>query len=196
MSEVKQRKSNIELLRIIAMLMIVSSHYCVHGSQYKTALQSLNFDGIFLHSVILGNLGVDIFFMISGYFLSKSERPFKLHKALSLWLQVWMYSISIAIILLLFNMNIGKTEFIKSIFPTTFFQYDFFTVYLLIYFLSPFLNLLLKNLVRREFMILIFILILFVSVPETLLGRAYLDSYVLDAVICYIVFRNLESRTA
>lgn len=199
MTEGKIRKSNIELLRIIAMLMIVTSHYCVHGNQFCNAFK-MNFDGIFIHSGILGNLGVDIFFMISGYFLSKSQKPFKLHKALSLIFQVWLYSTSIALFLtLVFKLDIGKANLIKALFPTTFYEYSFFTVYLLIYALSPFLNLVINNISKKEYLVLIAAFLLFVSLPETLLGRMYLDSYVIDGITCYfigggITYLKLPSR--
>ena len=77
----KQRQSNFELIRIVAMLMIVASHYVCHGI-YKVS--STNAYDVYLHgdminrvvSVIYspgGKTGVALFFMISGYFLSNKK---------------------------------------------------------------------------------------------------------------------------
>ena len=61
------RQSNIELLRIIAMIMIVAHHFSVHGG--------FSFSTITVNSLWIqfmqngGKIGVDVFVLISGYFL-------------------------------------------------------------------------------------------------------------------------------
>ena len=64
----KNRNSNIELLRLIAMLMILLSHSSVHGG-FPHENSAIMFNNFFLDAIVLGNIGVDIFFLISGYFL-------------------------------------------------------------------------------------------------------------------------------
>lgn len=76
----KIRQSNIELLRIAAMLMIVGHHMAVHGIYHVTAGENaynvysmgtqLNkaFTSLFAPG---GEIGVAIFFMITGYFQIK-----------------------------------------------------------------------------------------------------------------------------
>ena len=73
----KIRQSNFELIRIIAMLMIVGAHYCGHGvlkvrtsNSYNAFLQGDFFNQIttVLYSAG-GKTGVALFFMITGYFL-------------------------------------------------------------------------------------------------------------------------------
>ena len=68
------RKSNIELLRIISMLMIISSHFVIHGSIIMT-------NNVFIKTLAnmfeLGNLGVLLFILITGYFYENNEKkPF------------------------------------------------------------------------------------------------------------------------
>lgn len=71
----KPRSSNFELLRIIAMLMIVASHYAYYGIMHSGESDSMLWQGGTLSHRILacfliqGELGVALFFMISGYFL-------------------------------------------------------------------------------------------------------------------------------
>ncbi|MBP3920714.1 MAG: acyltransferase family protein [Bacilli bacterium] len=63
----KERNSNLEILRIISMIFIVISHWNVH-SGLKDAI-NVNFVNQFIiNNTVLGNIGVIIFFMITGYF--------------------------------------------------------------------------------------------------------------------------------
>lgn len=72
----KQRESNMELLRIIAMFMIVLNHFASHGFWPET-------DQLLISNILLdlfqigGRLGVDLFVMISGYFLVTAGFKFK-----------------------------------------------------------------------------------------------------------------------
>lgn len=86
---VKHRSSNFELLRIVAMLFIISFHY-VYKSGYI-------FDSLTIHSVIiksfyfLGELGVNLFILITGYFQVKGK--FSIEKLIKLILEVSFYYI-------------------------------------------------------------------------------------------------------
>jgi len=57
-----QRQSNIELLRIISILMIVIHHVLVHGIYNAVNNSTLHF----IDSFVI--YGVNIFLLISGYF--------------------------------------------------------------------------------------------------------------------------------
>ena len=60
----KERESNIELLRIVAMLLIISFHY-VYESGYKFI--ELNYNSFIVKLFYLvGELGVNIFLLITG----------------------------------------------------------------------------------------------------------------------------------
>lgn len=72
-----KRNSNIELLRIISMLMIVAHHYVFYGVEqnYNPAISGIVFSsGTLINrcfSLFLlpgGVVGVAVFFIISGYF--------------------------------------------------------------------------------------------------------------------------------
>ena len=65
--KVIKRKSNFELLRIISMLGIVLFHFFYHGN-YDTS--SMNFNSsLIVYLQFVGEVGVDIFVIISGYFI-------------------------------------------------------------------------------------------------------------------------------
>ena len=62
----KLRNSNIELLRIVAMLFIISHHFLVHG---MNIWQDSSWDNLTLLSLdSLFFIGVNVFVLISGYY--------------------------------------------------------------------------------------------------------------------------------
>ena len=80
--ETKIRKSNFELLRIISMLMILSHHFAVHGvlnSLAKTQVNNIYKQGSLINKLFTcflmpgGEIGVALFFMLTGYFLFKKQ---------------------------------------------------------------------------------------------------------------------------
>jgi len=93
------RNSAIELLRIIAMLFIVLSHFCVH-SNFNLSQMPFSFNKTILQWGALGNLGVDIFMIISGFFLCKSK--LKTKSISKLLTQVWFYSVFLFFIAVIF----------------------------------------------------------------------------------------------
>lgn len=92
MSTKVKRISNIELLRIIAMIMIIMHHFALHGcSQLQ---RGYTFNTVVIDVFILGGkVGVDLFILISGYFMVDSK--ITMRKILKFVGQVWFYSISI-----------------------------------------------------------------------------------------------------
>ncbi len=67
------RNSSIELLRIITMFMIVSCHFATHGG-FSFNPQTLSIPRFWWNVLEMGgNFGVDVFVLISGYFLINSK---------------------------------------------------------------------------------------------------------------------------
>lgn len=73
-----ERHSNFELLRIIAMIMIIGHHLVVHGIQ-KFSGEAISYGNI-INKIFInilncgGEVGVALFFMITGFFLCKKEK--------------------------------------------------------------------------------------------------------------------------
>jgi len=86
--EKKQRNSSIELLRVILMLVIVMCH-C--SASIMSVQVNNNLNKWFLQLTNLSNLMVDIFVLISGYYICKLKFSFK--KVLIILLQVVFYSV-------------------------------------------------------------------------------------------------------
>ncbi|WP_130852247.1 acyltransferase, partial [Lactiplantibacillus mudanjiangensis] len=158
------RNSNIEFLRILSMILIVFHHLSLHGFVLNafSATPSLN-QVIGQFMMIGGKIGVDIFVMISGYFLVRST--FKLNKMINLEIQIWSYSILCFLILVILKfIPFSPINFIKSFFPVMYDQYWFATAYMVMYIFSPFLNELIVSLSKRNFQILIMLLFIITMV--------------------------------
>lgn len=155
-----KRQSNFELLRIMSMVLIIAHHFAVHGG-YADILP-INGYVVRLFEVG-GKIGVNIFILISGYFLIDSEFSYK--KLIKLIVQTFFYSITIYLILL----ACGKIDFttlglVKALFPTSSNLYWFATLYVIMYCLFPCLNAIVKNCPKSYVIFLIIVLIIIQSV--------------------------------
>lgn len=131
------RQSNLELLRIVSILIIILSHYAGH-SGFDFTGEGFSFNRLFVESFRLGAVGVDIFVLISGYFLVSSS--FKPSKFIRLECEVLFYSIVLGVIFFLTTDLVGAKELLYSFLPSLSNSYWFISTYLLLYLLSPFLN--------------------------------------------------------
>lgn len=155
---IKKRQSNFELLRIICMILIVAHHLSVH-SKLPENVTKLN---LYIHQSLeaFGKIAVNIFVLISGYFMINSKFTFK--KVFKLIFQIIFYDLMIYFGFCVFGLetfNLGV--FIHQIFPTYFNQYWFMSYYIILYMISPFLNKALKQCSVEEFIILLSILLVF-----------------------------------
>ncbi|MDU1905838.1 MAG: acyltransferase family protein [Dysgonomonas sp.] len=138
----QQRDSNIELLRIVLMLLIILMHLIVHGSDLKNLIGDAYIttpkDGLFtfLYSFIC--VSVVSFIFISGYYGIR----FKVKTLLSIVIQAIFYSVSIFIFfkIFVFKENILSYDFFKCFFPLSFNSWWFLSAYVGLYILSPLLN--------------------------------------------------------
>ncbi len=170
----EMRRSNIELLRIVAMLLIISFHY-VYKSGYT--FDVLNFNSFIVKTFYLfGELGVNIFFLITGYFMVDGK--FSLKRLIKILLEVQFYNLLMVLVASL--LGLYKFKRIKDIFfllfPITIGKFWFVTVYVYIYILAPYLNILINNMKKDEHKRLIIIALIICSIIPTLLGVFYNSS--------------------
>lgn len=131
----KERKSNIELLRICCMLMIIAGHVMMnHKTQYSLAdideIIKLFFRGAFC-------VAVNSFILISGYF----GIIFKKDRLARLIIQTFFYSSTFMILAVMLGWHTvnPRTDFFAFI-PILTKQYWFVTCYVILYIISPWLN--------------------------------------------------------
>lgn len=181
----KPRNSRIELLRIVAMFLIVLSHACVHGG-FSLEYVHVGTNRLFLQCSPLGNLGVDIFVIISGYFLCRKKSPY--HKLSKLLPQVWFYSIGIYLVCrFCFGISYAPRDLVRVFLPGVFSEYWFFTVYTTLLFLIPALNIFLNAASRvqlRKF--LLWMTVLWVLLPA-LTGEKWCSTELTQFILLYLL---------
>lgn len=145
------RQSNFELLRIIAMIMIIAHHFSLFGG-FEFSNDTVNINRLWIQFIqIGGKSGVNVFVLISGYFLI-STQGISINKAVKLWLQIFSYSILIFAIFVFTGMEpFSIKELIKYCFPLSFSQWWFASTYFVLYLVSPYVNMLLKSFNRTQY---------------------------------------------
>ena len=139
----KARQANIELLRIVAMLMVVMLHYLTKGEAAVSLVENsgaLNMILWFIKALCV--VAVNVYVLISGYFLL--EAKWKVSRLVSLWLQMMFYSLGVPLVCLLLVVGDikqwGLYDWINVVFPIQMEHYWFATAYILLYLFVPVLS--------------------------------------------------------
>ena len=146
----KQRDAHLDLLRIFSMLLIVFLHSIDHSGVLENAANcgtSMFFYVRFTYA--LCQVCVNIYIMLSGYYMVKST--FRLHKLVILWMEAAFY----AFVLKLIFMLTGQDDFsivslVSCLLPITTGRYWFLTIYVGMYLISPFLNILVGAMNKQQ----------------------------------------------
>ena len=167
------RKSNLELLRIISMILIVAHHFSKH-SDFNFLLTEISINRLWIQFIQMGGkIGVNIFVLISGYFLIDIKK-IKITKILKFWCQIFSYSLIIMIIFVLTGLEtIELKEIRKHILPITFSNWWFASTYFVLYIFSPYLNKLLTSLDKMLYRRLIIIATICWCVIPTFLNCSF-----------------------
>ena len=179
-----KRNSNIELLRIICALMIVAHHYSLHGMGAAWNYDYLPIAKMYVEFLgMFGKLAVNVFFIISGYFLVKSK--FKISRIIKVIFEVYFYSISIYIVAkyalhLDLSSNIAFNPIGNNL-------YWFATTYIFLVIISPIINEIIKRINSRILLLLISSLVFFNSIFPLLIENTNEPNYLLWAVIMYLI---------
>ena len=138
------RVANFEILRSLAMLMIVFWHFIQniminHGPIYHPASSDFINYAFLQYGMILCSVGVNLYVMITGYFMV--GKSFKSNRIIRVWAQTLFYSTGIA---LLFYILQPDKYTIKDVFmgliPIRTGSYWFVTDYLGLLLIAPFLS--------------------------------------------------------
>ena len=153
----EKRMANYELLRILAMIMVVTLHFLSHSDRLialGVPLDGVRIIGSLLEAFCL--VAVNVYLLISGYFGVKGS--FKPSRAISLLCQIWFYSLLIPLVLKMIGIPVladtqGIYGLIQYVFPIETEHYWFATSYFLLYLLSPVLNQAMRSMTKRQLQI-------------------------------------------
>lgn len=186
------RDTNIELLRILCMLMIIAHHCVVHGGSFNMEYCHNKFIAMIL--LPGGKIGFTCFLAISTWFLVDTK--FKTIRFIKVWLEVFLYSVFFAAVSLIISGTLTLKDFAASILPITGNSHGFASSYLLLYLLIPFLSKMLHNLTKFQARILLYILF-YAQVISQIIG--YINNYyqpifseILLFILFYVISFNLK----
>lgn len=187
----KKRNSNLELFRIITMLLIVAHHYVVN-SGLTAADGPIYASPISKESMFLliygawGKTGINCFMLITGYFMCEKEITLK--KFIKLLAEVMFYNIVISAIFWLsgaFAINIK--DFVKTLLPVYSIEKNFTGCFLIFYLFIPFLNKLLKAINEKEYLRLLGVLSFTYILMGTIPGLDVTMNYVSWFMVIYLI---------
>lgn len=159
----REKNSNIELLRITSMFMIVMIHIMTKTSVLweMNHNQPVYYICWFIYGICMTS--VNCYVLISGYFYK--ETGFKFKKILSIYFQVLFYSVIIGLIMYSLKVEM-KSSKLGIIFPIINREYWFATTYLGLCCLIPYLNMIIHRAEEKQLRnLLIIFTILFSVIP-------------------------------
>ena len=186
-----QRSSNLELLRIVTMLLIVAHHYVINSglTNANGVIQTnpMAWQSVFLMAFgAFGKTGINCFVLITGYFMCKSH--ITLEKFAKLLGTVYFYRLLIWCIFY----ATGYAAFsIKGLavmlLPFTSIGDNFTGCYLIFFLLIPFLNVLVQHMNEKQHIRLISLCLCIYAVTELIPLFEITMNYVTWFCIIYLI---------
>lgn len=148
-----KRNANVEILRLLAMGMIVCMHFYTHSGIWG----EIDYGSTTYHAshflMSLCRVAVDVFALITGMFMV--NKKFSSKRLVSVWMMVSFYSVVLCIVYIIATGNVNTTMIIRSILPVSTKMYWFISVYFFVMVFHPFLNAMLNRLDDRQWRVLI-----------------------------------------
>ena len=179
-----KRDSNLELFRIITMILIIAHHYVVNSGLTSQILYQNPLSGASIFLFLFGawgKIGINCFILITGYFMCKSNITMK--KFVKLLAEVMFYRIVIYTVFIVTGVQeFSVIETAKLLIPITTVSTNFTGTFLLFYLCIPFLNIIIKNLTEKQHVYLLLtsglIYVLFGTIPSFYVTMNYVSWYI------------------
>lgn len=211
----EQRLSHIELLRIISMMLIIAHHLSIHGIMlynstdrfqlWKTGTEINKITSAFFFPG--GEVGVAVFFMITGYFMINRDKG----NVLKIVLETSFYGL-VSLLLFLVAKTMGaefvhmrtasaiKLSVTNILLPGSGGGYWFITTYIVLIEILPLINPFLRSINKRCYLVLIFLfwivwysLASFINVPYYYIQKA-IFFYTIGAYFSLFKKRDKQHR--
>ncbi len=153
----EKRNRTFDLLRILSMLMIIILHEINKGLN----LSDFNKVADYVNNYILALVfcSVNLFVLISAYFLC-DDNQIKIRSIANLVVENWIINFIVVGVIYLINKNLFSTiDILYIAFPLFSRRNWFICVYLIMYLLHPYLNIIIKKISLKSYSILMIILV-------------------------------------
>lgn len=155
----KKRNPNFEILRVVAMFLIVVWHYMIHGIGQRplgVADDATTIVNLFGFELIgcLAKISTNCYILITGYFMITSKAKWR--KIPKTWMPIFFYSTTIALLFWAFGWKkTGWEDLGMAALPVYFDRYWFATRYLALVALAPFFAMLAGRMTQRQYLTLL-----------------------------------------
>lgn len=183
----RQRLSNLELYRIVVMLLIVAHHYVQLSGLMEPGSplfdNPLSANSLYLYLFgMWGKTGINCFLLITGYFMCTSNISWR--KYLKLYLWIITYRIALTLVFVGVGTETLSLKTLGLLLPFVNVRSDNFTSAFMAWWLFiPFLNVLVNHLSRKLHLYLIVLLLLFFSLYAS--APAALQIHIESNPICW-----------
>ncbi len=188
----KKRVVSIELLRILAMMMVVMLHYLGKGQLLPALTGEMSLNGYVAWGLeSLSIVAVNVYMLISGYFLVNSQ--FKSGRLVELLCQTLFYSILVSVVLMAAGIisvdSLTVNRILEMIFPVQMEHYWFISAYVIMYLFSPILSVAVKHMEQKQLRNTIIGLLLFFGLSKSILPvELAMDNFGYDGLWFMCVF--------
>jgi len=187
------RDSNIELCRVLCMLIIVAHHCVFHGG--ASTMEDMGINKIFaLFLIPGGKLGFDCFLAISCWFLA--DQRFRTQRFLKVWLTTLFYSVALSAASCIFGLRLSPVNWAGALLPIAGNSHGFAASYLAFYLLLPFLAKIADGLTKKQARWLMALLLYFEVFSQIIGGitqyRQPFPSELLLFILFYFIAVNLK----
>ena len=167
------RNYSLDLLRCVAMMMVVVLHFLDKGGQLKPFTDTGVFSAKDVTAWILEALcivAVNLYMLLSGYLLCESR--FKVSNLLLLIARVWLYSVIVGFIGIALGTPAETVDtyfILRLLFPISMASYWFMTAYVFFYLLVPVLNMAAKAMDKKQLKVVLAGLLIFHCIIKSVL---------------------------
>ena len=184
----KVRNSNLELYRIIVMILIVAHHYVVNSGLMGVLEQEpLSGKSLFYYWFgMWGKTGINCFVLITGYFMCQST--ITIRKFFKLLLEIEFYKIAIYAIFVLSGYEPFTIKGLTvALLPAHTIGANFTSCFLFFYLCIPFLNVLIRNMDRQMHLKLLLLCLVAYTLFGTLPKFHVTMNYVSWFCVLYVI---------
>lgn len=181
------RSSNIELLRIICMILIIAHHCIGHGG---AAYMDTNINRV-LGLILIpgGKICFNAFLAISTWFLI--DKSFKTERFLKVWFQALFYSVLFCFIAWIMGNPMTPKDWFSAFLPISGNSHGFAAAYLAFYLLVPFLKIITQQINQKQAKFIV-VCLLFLEVGTQFIGYITmytqpLSSELLLFILCFFI---------